>query len=122
MQNKCLRLIYKVKLEAHPTFNTDQLHVKGCCKPLDIRRDMHLLSYAFSLKNNLLYIDDRNLPTRQNLGVRLKIPRTLKPLVLRSSHYRAIMRWNELLPLYTNIEDLDTFKISIKNNYNNCFM
>ena len=120
IQNKCLRLIYKVKLEANPVYNTEQLHEKSNCKLLAIRRDMHLLSYAFTLKDT--HVDNRGIPTRQNIGIRLLVPNTLKPIILRTAHYRAIMKWNTLKPEFTEILDLDTFKIRIKNNYDKCFL
>ena len=122
MQNRCLRLVYRVKLEAHPTFTTVQLHVKGNCRMLELRRDMHLLSYAFSLKKLDSYTDNRNLPTRLNMGIRLLVPKSVKPIILRSFHYRAIIKWNCLKQVYTELEDLDVFKINIKKNYDTCFM
>ena len=122
IQNKALRVIYNVKLGKNPEFNTVQLHKKGNCQELNTRRDMHLLFYAFSLAKNPNNVDNRNIPTRRHMGKRLVVPRSLKPIVLRSAFYRAVTRWNQLKALYTNIEDLSAFKISIKNNYDTCFM
>ena len=122
LQNKALRMVYKVKLEANPLYNTIQLHEKSGCMFLNIRRDIHLLFYAFTLKSQQNLIDKRNLPTRHNQGLRFKVPRSLKPIVLRSCFYRAIIRWNMLKPLYTLIDSLADFKIAIKKDYNHCFM
>ena len=122
LQNKGLRMVYGVKLGANPKYNTAELHEISGCKYLSVRRDMHLLFYAFTLKDQDKLIDKRNLPTRRNQGIRLLLPRTLKPIVLRSAFYRAIARWNMLKAPYTEIEDLKSFKISIKKNYNNCFI
>ena len=122
LQNKALRLVYKVKLEANPLYNTVQLHDKSECMYLFIRRDIHLLFYAFTLKSQVKLVDGRNLPTRHNQGIRLNVPRSLKPIVLRSCFYRAIQRWNMLKPFYTMIESLADFKIAIKSDYNHCFM
>ena len=60
-------------------------------------------------------------PTRRNVGKRLIVPRSFKPIV-RSSFYRAIQRWNMLKAEYTLIDNLNSFKIAIKNNYDTCFM
>ena len=122
LQNKALRMVYKVKLEAHPLYNTVQLHEKSECLFLHVRRDIHLLFYAFTLKSQPRLIDNRNLPTRNNQGIRLKVPRSFKPIVLRSCFYRAIIKWNSLKPLYTLIESLPDFKVAIKRDYNDCFI
>ena len=98
------------------------MHVKSKCKPLLDRRATHLLFYAFRLAKNDCHIDHRNLPTRQNVGLRLKVPRSLKPIVLRSALYRAISLWNKLKPQYTLIDDLNSFKIAIKKDFTTCFM
>ena len=51
VQNKALRLAYNVRLGPNPKFNTTQLHTKAKLKPLKERRIIHLLQYAFHLKN-----------------------------------------------------------------------
>ena len=117
IQNKALRVVFNVKLGKNPEFNTQQLHEKGKCQDLNVRRDMHLLFYAFTLAQADSNLDKRNIPTRRNLGKRLLVPRSLKPIVIRSAFYRAVMRWNQLKAEYTEIEDLCSFKISIKKNY-----
>ena len=122
LQNKALRMVYKVRLEANPLYNTNQLHVISECLFLTKRRDIHLIFYAFTLKGQIELIDKRNLPTRHNQGIRLIVPRSQKPIVLRSCFYRAIMRWNMLKPFYTLIESLADFKIAIKKDYDHCFM
>ena len=122
IQNKALWGVYKIKLGKNPEFNTQQLHEKAKCQDLDNRRDMHLLFYAFTLAQVNSNLDKRNIPTRRNMGRRLLVPRSLKPIVLRSAYYRAVIRWNQLKAEYTEIEDLNGFKISIKKNYKTCFM
>ena len=122
IQNKALRTVYGVRLEAHPKYNTAQLHELGKCKELSVRRDMHLLFYAFTLKDQEKLIDNRNIPTRQHQGIRFLVPRSLRPIVLRSAFYRAILRWNMLKAIYTEIQDIKSFKIQIKKNYNDCFI
>ena len=122
LQNKGLRSVYKVKLGKDPRYNTDQLHAEGKCMLLADRRDLHLLAYAHSLACLDRYIDKRQLPTRRMAGKRLIVPHTLKPIVLRSAFYRSIMIWNRLKPVFTEIEDLKKFKLSIKKNYPNIFM
>ena len=89
---------------------------------LHVRRDIHLLYYAFTLKGQPKLIDNRNLPTRFYQGIRFIVPRSQKPIVLRSCFYRAIQRWNSLKPLYTLIDSLADFKIAIKKDYTHCFM
>ena len=111
-----------VRLEANPLYNTIQLHNESECMFLNIRRDIHLLFYAFTLKSQPHLVDVRNLPTRNNQGIRLKVPRSLKPIVLRSCFYRAIRRWNMLKPFYTLVDSLVDFKTLIKKDYTHCFM
>ena len=55
IQNKGLRLVYKVKLEKDPVMNTAQLHVKSNCMFLSKRRDIHLLFLCiYIVKNRIL--------------------------------------------------------------------
>ena len=122
VQNKCLRLVYKVKLEKDPVMTTDAILENSKCKKLIDRRDMHLLFYAFTLKKVIQFLDVRILPTRAHMGVRLLVPRSVKPIVLRSALYRGIIRWNSLKAEYTVVEDLNEFKKLIKRTYPNCFM
>ena len=49
IQNKALGVVYNVKLGKNPHFNTELLHEESNYLKLDVRRDMHLLFYAFSL-------------------------------------------------------------------------
>ena len=117
LQNKGLRVVYKVKLEKNPDLNTEELHVKSGCEKLVYRRDKHLLYYAFSLKKEPVYIDNRNILTRRHQGVRFKVPHSLKPIVIRSVLYRGISRWNNLKAVYTEIETLWKFKLAIEKDY-----
>ena len=57
---------------------------------LDVRRDLHLLTYAYSLSTMCIHVDKRNLPTKRHIGKRLIVPRSLKPIVLRCSLYRLL--------------------------------
>ena len=122
LQNRGLRSVYKIKLEKNPGMTTDQLHNESKCNLLGCRRDMHLLYFAYSLSTVDKYIDKRILPTRRHLGKRLIVPRSLKPIVLRSCLYRGITRWNDLKPLYTVIDTLWKFKLAIRKDYPNCFI
>ena len=78
--------------------------------------------YAFRLAQMECHIDNRNLPKRQNPGIRLKVPRSMKPIVLRSALYRAITLCNTLKPQYTLFDDMNSFKIAIKRDFTTCFM
>ena len=94
LQNKALRTVYKVKLGKNPRLNTIMLHNESRCSSPSDRRYMQLLSFAHTLTKNVHLVDNRNLPTRRNQGIRLKAIRSLKPIVIRSAIYRAISRWN----------------------------
>ena len=122
IQNKCFRIIYKVKIEKDPLYNTNKLHKLTKCKFLSDRRAIHLLFYAYQLAKMDHMIDKRSLPTRRHTGKRLIVPQTLKPIVLRSALYKAIHSWNNLKPSYTLIDNVNTFKIAIKKDFPACFM
>ena len=49
IQNKCFRIIYKIKIEKDPLYTTVELHRLTKCKMLADRRSIHLLFYAFQL-------------------------------------------------------------------------
>ena len=89
---------------------------------VNIRRDSHLLFYAYTLTSVEKYRDNRNLPTRRGQGKRQLLPRSLKPIVLRSALYIGVQRWNQLKPEYSELQDLTDFKISIKKNSPKCLM
>ena len=122
IQNKSLRIIYKVKLEKNPIMTTDQTHAASGCLLLEKRRKIHLLFYAFTLSKNPRYIDNRDIRTRRHNGLRLLVPRSLKPIVLRSAFYNAISSWNNLKSEYTLLEDPAVFKKTIKQDIDICFM
>ena len=71
---------------------------------------MHLLMYAFSLKDNTYIIDMRNIPTRGHHGVKLRIKKVNNPRYYRSIYYRAVDAWNKLDASYTTIVDKEVFK------------
>ena len=121
LQNKALRTVYKIKLGPNPALNTDQLHTKAKCHKLRKRCDMHTLFFAFTLKANPNLVDRRNIPTRHQLGSRL-IFQPVKNLVYSNGYiHRAILYWNHLRINYVNIDDIETFKCIIKQDFPNCF-
>ena len=122
IQNKSLHIVYKVKLEKNPLMTTEQTHATSGCLFLDKRRKIHLIFYAFSSSKHPKYIDNRNIPTRRHEGLRLLVPHTLKPIVLRSAFYHAICLWNNLKAKYTLIEDPSAFKKAIWLDIDSCFM
>ena len=122
IQNRALRIAYKVKLEENPTHTTVELQRLSGCKVLEDRRDVHLLIYAFDIRNNHEELDIRPRHTRLQLGVRYIERLSRNPVVQASFHKEAIRRWNKLKVIFTNIEDKETFKNKIKVTYPTCYI
>ena len=80
---------------------------------------MHLLIYAFGLKDNdsNTCIDKRNLPTRGHDGIKLVVRKASNPRYYRSIYYRAVDAWNKLDAIHTTIVDKVLFKKFLKNLY-----
>ena len=122
VHNRAMRIIYKVKLEEFPLYTTTQMQQMGKCVPLAQRRDMHLLFYAFDIKNDPASIDHRPRATRLGESLRYIQKVSKIPLIHNSFHQEAIRRWNKLKSDYTCLEKKDDFKAKIKANHPKCYI
>ena len=120
--NRAMRIIYKVKLEEFPLYTTLQMQNMSKCKPLTQRRDIHLLFYAYDIKNNPVNIDHRPRATRLGDGLRYVQKVSKLPLVYNSFHQEAIRRWNKLKVEYTCYDNKDKFKAKIKADHPKCYI
>ena len=66
-------------LPYHRRDSSDPLHRWSGLFRLVHRRKLHLLQFAFSLKLNVILLDNRDIPTRRRDGILVKIP--------KSTHY-----------------------------------
>ena len=90
IQNRALRIAFLVKLEENSLMTTIQIQAESKCTDLDIRRDLHLLSYAYLLSKCENLVGNRNIPTRFHRGIRLLTPNSQKPIVIKSAFYQCL--------------------------------
>ena len=76
--------------------SSETLHRKCNVFRLVHRRRLHLLQFAFRLKDNIDLIDNRDIPTRRHEGVVFKIPKHNHFKFLRNPYYRCMIEWNRL--------------------------
>ena len=74
LQNKALRIVYKVQLGRDRTTRSNELHSRANIIHLKDSRKQHLLHYAFDLSQNPGNRDMRPIRTRLHDGIRLLIP------------------------------------------------
>ena len=81
LQNQGLSVVYNQHI-LHYTMrdSTETLHRNAKLYRLCHRRKLHLLSFSYKLSQNELYLDHRDIPTRQHVGKLFRLPKV--------DHYR----------------------------------
>ena len=114
LQNKALRIVYKVQLGRDRDTRSNELHSRANIIHLKDRRKQHLLHYAFDLAQNPGNRDMRPIRTRLHDGIRLLIPKPRQTIFYSSLRYRATQAWNSLDASITLMGGKLDFKSSIR--------
>ena len=122
LQNQGLYIVYNEhRLPYRDKSSTETLHRNAKLYRLVHRRRLHLLSYAFLLKNDSANLDKRNICTRNHGAILFKIK---KPECFKSYHdriYRAMSEWNNLDVETRNAENKSWFLHLVKSQILNPF-
>ena len=123
LQNRGLRIALNQHIKRYDErITTEEMHRAARIPTLYYRRELHLLQYAFDLKQKPGNVDDRMLPTRRHDGIRLITYTVKNRKYCRSIYYRASEKWNNLNVNLTLIDDKKVFKRLLLNSYENIYM
>ena len=82
--------------------SSETLHRKCYVFRLVHRRRLHLLQFAFRLKDNIDLVDNKDTPTRCHEGVVFKIPQNNHYKLLRNPYYSCMIEWIGCLLIFSN--------------------
>ena len=86
------------------------------------RRRLHLLQFAFRLKDDITLLDDRDIPTRRRVGILLSLVKSNHYKFPRNPYYRCMLEWNNL-PVDVSLSlDIEMFTQAIKTSIANPYM
>ena len=80
---------------------------KVCIEKLEVRSKIHLAGLIYKRSQQFVYLDNRQLPTRQFDKKVLKVPDVDLTKTLKSPIYMGSTLWNALTQ---NIQDSDTYQ------------
>ena len=76
--------------------SSDTLHRNSTLSRLIHRRRLHLLQFAFNLKDNFNLLDVRDIPTRRHIGVLFTVQKSNHYKYPKNPYYRCMLEWNNL--------------------------
>ena len=118
LQNRGLRIVFNQHNKRYDQrMSTTEMHRAANLFRLKYRREQHLLTYAFSLKQNPMLVDNRHRPTRRHTGIRLTTPKIKNYRFQKSIQYKAILAWNNLDNELTRFDEIKVFKKNLKRSY-----
>ena len=95
LQNQGLYVVYNQHIMHYmQRDSTEILHRKAKMYRLCHRRKLHLLTFAYKLSQNDVYLDHRDIPTRQHVGKLFLIPKVDHYRFSQNPTYRAMYEWN----------------------------
>ena len=89
--------------------SSETLHRNGRLSRLVHRRRLHLLQFAFQLKNDIALLDNRVIPTRRRAGIVFTIVKSNHYKFPKNPYYRCMVEWNNLTVEVSLIEDKAAF-------------
>ena len=118
LQNRGLKIVFNQHNKRYDQrMPTTEMHREANLFRLKYRREQHLLTYAISLKQNPMLVDNRHIPTRRHTGIRLTTPKIKNYRFQKSIQYKAILAWNNLDNELTRFEEIKVFKKALKRSY-----
>ena len=102
--------------------STEVLHRNAKIYRLYHRRKLHLLSFAYKLSHIDLYVDKRDIHTRQHVGKLFLIPKSEHYSYVQNPIYRAMCEWNQLPVEVRNSKSKTTFLSSVTRLIPNPYM
>ena len=102
--------------------SSETLHRNSRLVRLVHRRRLHLLQFAFQLKNDMTLLDTRNIPTRRRAGIVFRISRSNHYKFPKNPYYRCMIEWNDLTVDMSLIDDKRAFSRNIKDLVQNPYV
>ena len=112
-QNKCLRTCNKVP----PLLNRIGLHKKYRVLPMRLRREQHIIKFAFKRSLDDKYVDNRNINTRAHDSRLLKTFFTRKAKVQKGVEFMCASLWNALENNHRESADYGVFRDLMRKRY-----
>ena len=94
--------------------SSETLHRNSRLPRLVHRRKLHLLQFAFHLKDNITLLDVREIHTRRRAGILFIIQKSNHYKYQKNPYYRCMLEWNNLTVEISLLKDKDTFTRAIK--------
>ena len=94
--------------------SSDTLHRNSRLSRLVHRRKLHLLQFAFKLKEDIALLDLRDIRTRRHVGVLFNIQKSNHYKYPKNPYYRCMIEWNNLSVELSLLKDKDSFTRAIK--------
>ena len=86
------------------------------------RRRLHLLQFAFQLKNDISLLDIRDIPTRRRAGIVFKILKSSHYKYPKNPYYRCMIEWNDLTANISLLADKGVFTRNIKESVQDSYV
>ena len=93
IQNRGLRIVY---CNVNPKLDEEGLHNRANLTKLQQRRTLHLLSLMYKRSKLDLYLDKRDIPTRQFDKVKFKVINPVVKKAFKSPNYLGSQLWDKL--------------------------
>ena len=102
--------------------SSETLHRNSKMSRLVHRRKLHLLQFAFRLKDNITLLDRREIPTRRHVGTVFTIVKSNHYKFPVNPYYRCMIEWNNLPVDVSLLVDKDAFARAIKATVQNPYI
>ena len=111
LQNWGLRIVYNDRV---PRLDEQELHQEAGLTLLKFRRILHMLGLMYHRSKNDLFVDKRDIHTRQFDKIKLKVIHPNVKKAFKSPNYLGAQLW-DMLPRDTQIEPtFNLFKYKVK--------
>ena len=123
IENQGLQIAYNQHILPYDQRDSSEtLHRKSRLFRLIHQRKLHLLQFAFQLKNDITLLDTRNIPTRRRAGIVFKIRKSNHYKFPKDPYYCGMTAWNDLTVNTSLIEDKIAFTRAIKDSVQNPYV
>ena len=94
--------------------SSETLHRNSRMPRLIHRRKLHLLQFAFRLKDNKVLLDVRDIPTRRREGIVFSIVKSNHFKFPQNPYYRCMLEWNNIPVNISLLDSKESFTNAVK--------
>ena len=102
--------------------SSETLHRNSKMSRLVHRRKLHLLQFAFRLKDNTTLLDRRDIPTRRHAGIVFTIVKSNHYKFPKNPYHRCMIEWNNLTVDVSLLVEKEAFTRAIKTTVQNPYI